>query len=348
MSKQRVTVFSLVLLPLKFSGFVDTYYAYDFNTPANHKREYTTQPSRHDQPGINLAYLDTSAETEKTRGRLALQFGDSVDRNYAPMEKDLKYIQEAYLGRKLGEKTWLDLGIFLGNVGAESWISKNNWTYSRALNLDYVPYYSSGLRLEHSIDEKRSFQLQVLNGWQNIKENNESKAVGMQYKHLLSESLTFTYNNFFGDEEVVPSLETGRYQSRFRVYHNFIIQYLASESWQYLTALDLGHQAQQENGGVDPWYSASFTVRKVLNDTQSTALRAEYFNDRHQANVVTLTRNGFQVTGASLNFDQKIGQSTVWRTELRGFMSKDKIYTLRKAQSSHFDSFLVTSISTWF
>jgi hypothetical protein len=337
-------------LPVKFGGFMDTYYAYDFNVPKNHEREFTTQPVRHNEFNINLAYIEAVMKQEKTRGRLALQYGQSVIKNTVgePRDgktsgpQDAKVFQEAYIGKRLGNKTWLDFGIFLGNIGAESWISKDNWTYTRALNLDYVPYYSSGVRLEHSLTEKEVIQLQILNGWQNMSENNNGKAIGMQYKRLIKDKVTFTYNNFFGDEEVVSS------RSRFRAYHNFIFQWIKDDRWQYLGSFDVGHQSQQQNNGVDGWTATTLTIRRILNLKQSLAIRMEYYSDPHQANIVTGTPNGFQVSGASINFDQKMDETVMWRTELRGFNSKDEIYPQNSDGKNRLNGFLVTSFSAWF
>ncbi|MGE3609565.1 MAG: outer membrane beta-barrel protein [Bacteriovoracaceae bacterium] len=343
-------------IPLKIGGLIDTYYAYDFNAPSNHEREFTTQPVRHNEFNINLAYLDATIKKDKTRARFAYQIGQSVNKNTVGEPRlgatsgpeDAKHIQEAFIGKRIGEKTWVDGGIFLGNIGAESWISKDNWTYSRALNLDYVPYYSAGVRLEHQIDSQQSVQFQILNGWQNMSENNHAKAIGMQYKNQVSERTTFTYNNFLGDEQVVPNPKTSQFNSRFRGYHNFIVQFLKNDEWNFLGAIDIGHQAQQNNNGVDVWGASTLTVRKVINKIEAVAFRAEYYNDRHQANVVTNSRNGFQVVGASMNYDQKIDSDALWRTELRGFSSKDKIYPKGSKYTSKLDGFLVTSLTFWF
>lgn len=337
-------------LPLKLGGFLDTYYAYDFNNPKNHEREFTTQPARHNEFNVNLAYIEAVLKQEKTRGRFALQFGQSVTKNTVSEPRDgatsgpddAKIFQEAYVGKKLGSNTWIDFGIFLANIGAESWISKDNWTYTRALNSDYVPYYSAGVRLEHHLNETQSFQVQFLNGWQNMSENNQGKALGMQYKNHISENLTFTYNNFFGDEEVVSA------RPRFRAYHNLILQWLQDERWQYLVSFDVGHQAQQANNGTDGWTATSMTIRRVLNQEQALAWRMEYYSDPHEANILTGTSNGFQVSGASINFDQKLDQNVLWRTELRGFYAKDKIYTQGSSEQNRMDGFLVTSFSAWF
>ena len=321
-------------LPVKIGGFLDTYYAYDFNRPRDHEREFTTQPVRHNEFNVNLAYIDAVLKQEKTRGRLALQYGQSVIKNTTgePREgatsgpQDAKIFQEAYVGKRIGPQTWIDGGIFLGNIGAESWISKDNWTYSRALNLDYVPYYSAGIRLDHQFNERQSGQLQILNGWQNMSENNEAKAIGMQFRQVITDKVTFTYNNFLGDEKVVPNQETGKFHSRFRGYHNFILQWPVSDRWQFLSAVDFGHQAQQSNNGVDGWGAAALTVRRVLDEINALAFRVESYFDPHQANVVTNSPNGFQVFGASMNYDQKIDEKSLWRTEIRGFKSKDEIY----------------------
>lgn len=337
------------VLPVKISGFIDTYYAFDSNTPATNEREFTTQPVRHNEFNVNLAYIDAVVEKEKTRGRLALQFGNSVTRNYSSEPNtDLKVLQEAYVGRKIGDRTWIDMGIFLGNIGAESWISKDNWTYTRSLNLDYVPYYSSGVRLTHQIDNHQSFQIQILNGWQNITENNQGKALGMQYKNQFNDKMIFTYNNFFGDEEVVLNPKTEKFNSRFRAYHNFIFQFDYSDKWHFLGAFDVGHQSQQNNKGVDGWYNSTLTIKHVLNSEQSLSFRAEYYNDRHQANIMTGTKNGFEVIGASLNYDQKLDDTALWRTEIRGFHSKDEIYTQGRNNKNRNDGLFVTSLSIWF
>jgi hypothetical protein len=323
---------------LSFGAFIDSYYAYDFNRPSDRERPFTTQPTRHNEFNINLAYLESVLERETLRGRLALQMGTSVTRNtIAERNRDLQYIQEVIVGKRLGENTWIDMGIFLSHIGLESWISKNNWVYSRALFSDNVPYYASGVRIQHE-----NIQFIIMNGWGNMTENNEGKALGFQYKKKLSQKMSFTYNNFFGDEEVVSD------RSRFRGYHNFVFEYLASSRWQYQGAIDFGHQSQQLNDGVDGWVTGAVIIRRILNPEQSLAMRAEYYADPHEANVVTNTSEGFQVTALSLNFDQKLEEKAMWRNEIRGFYSEDKIYPREAKSLGRLNGFIVTSLSLWY
>jgi hypothetical protein len=97
---------------IDFGAFLDSYYAYDFNRPEV-ERAYSTQSVKHDEPAINLAHIEMKIQTERLRSRLALQAGDSVERNAVLEPGSSKYIQESYIGVKLGEKTWVDAGLFL-------------------------------------------------------------------------------------------------------------------------------------------------------------------------------------------------------------------------------------------
>jgi hypothetical protein len=320
---------------ISFDGFLDSYYAYDFNNPPHNARVYTTQPARHNEPNINLIHAGVNLKEDRYRGRFALQAGNSVENNTVyEANQDLGHIQESYLGYKIDEKTWVDAGIYLGNIGMESWISKNNFTYSRSLMLDYVPYYSTGIRVSHDTDEKNHFEFHLMQGWQNISETNSAKSIGFQWKVS-----KFTYNNFFGDERVIPGQE-----NRFRTYHNFIYQDKFSDTLEYQTSADIGTQAQQQNDGVDAWFAAAFTLRKKLNEKEFMAWRIEHYADPHQSNVKTNSPNGFVVQSASMNFDHHFSHYVLWRTEVRGYHSRDKIYP----HQSNTDGFAVTSLAVSF
>lgn len=310
---------------VSYEGFLDAYFAYDFNHPRGAIRPYTTQPLRQSEPNINLAFGGFRIEKKNWRGRIALQGGNSVEANTTLETSDLKYIQESYLGMKIGEKTWVDGGIYLGHIGGESWISRDNWTYTRSLSSDYTPYYATGVRITHE-----NFQIHFMNGWQNIREDNQAKAVGLQYNYRKF----FTYNNFFGDEEV-----TGP-RPRFRGHHNFIFR-----GENILGTFDVGHQAQRNSSGTDLWWSVSLTRRYEIGETRSMAVRFEHYADPHEANVRTFTPDGFRVTSASVNFDQRLPREILWRTELRGFHSHDRIYPESSGKLSRYDGFLVTSLS---
>src|SRR5687768_1660313 len=58
-----------------FGGFVDAYYAFDFGRPVNQDRSFasgnlfTTQPARHSEVNVNLAFVEAKLEAPRLRGR---------------------------------------------------------------------------------------------------------------------------------------------------------------------------------------------------------------------------------------------------------------------------------------
>src|SRR5512146_1038013 len=136
------------------SGFVDGYYAYDFNYPRSLDRPYTTQAARHDEFNINLAFIAATLSGPRLRGRFAAQFGTSVQANYAAEPRlgtlsgpDVsRFIQEATAGYQVAPTLWVDAGVFFSPFGSENWISRDNWTYTRSFIADESPYYEAGVK----------------------------------------------------------------------------------------------------------------------------------------------------------------------------------------------------------
>lgn len=324
-------------LPIVFGGFIDTYYVYDFNNPANHDRSFTTQPSRHNEFNVNLTFVDAKLSTEQLRGRLALQTGTSVQSNYSSEPTLGQHIQEAVIGYRVTDKLWIDGGIYLSHIGFESWISKENWTYTRSLAADFSPYYQSGVKATYQWTDTLSTQLHVLNGWQNISEKNGNKALGLQIAYNPNPQLSFTYNNFFGNEV----------GSQWRFFNDLIAKVALTPTIQIAAIYDIG--LQQTSGGESAavWQTYGAFVRYQFTPRLSFTARGEQFFDRNQVIVATGTANGFLTTGTSINADVTLHEQALWRTELRGLWSKDSIYPKGLGTSTS-NGFIVTSLSLWF
>ena len=75
--------------------------------------------------------------------------------------------------------------------------------------------------------------------------------------------------------------------------------------------------------------------------------KAEYYNDKNGVIINTETPNGFQTFGYSFNVDYAIFKNVVFRTEARGFTSKDAIF----AKNDEFrkgNFFITSSLAVWF
>lgn len=336
----------------KLEAFIDTYYAYDFNRPSPPERQYTTQPVRHNEANINLAYISGELIREKTRGKLTLQYGNSVTKNYSTEPTlgstsgalNCQLFQEAYVGYKLRPNMWLDAGIYLGHIGMESWISKYNYTYSRSLVLDYVPYYQTGARLTHVIDENSELQYHLVNGWQNISENNQDKAVGIQFLHRFPTDLIFTYNNFLGNDKGISGKVTPQTKSTLRTFQDLNIEKKLGERFSLKVAFDFGTQERTDSHKTNTWTGWGTVLRYKLNETDYVAGRLEQYHDKNQANAVTNTPNGFIVDGFSVNYDKQLDEGALWRIEYRRFHSKDAIYP-KKSGFAKDNDYIVTSLA---
>lgn len=311
---------------IEFGAFVDAFYAYDFNEPASRERLYTINPARHNEFNIGLAYLEAKVSADRLRGRLALQTGTSVFANYSGEVRDpskpggaqladvLMNLQEAFAGYRIAEGLWLDAGIYLSHIGGESFISKDNWTYTRSLVADFSPYYQTGVKLTWDPGSAWAFQLHLLNGWQNILETNGDKAIGTQITYRASERLTFTHNALVGRE------------AEFRIFQDLVIKYQVSPAWETLLAIDFGLQRRAGGGSFGNWWGASLLNRLRLSERMHLATRLEIYRDPEKFIVATGTPNGFQVWGVSANVDVQLLPQLLWRNELRFLNSLDAVY----------------------
>lgn len=326
--------------PLTINAFVDTYYAYDLLRPIDNERKYTTQPLRHNEFNINLAYIATKYNSDNIRGNIALATGTYVESNYILETPLLRNIFEANAGYKIIDNLWIDAGVFPSHIGIESAISKDNWNYSRSLISDNTPYYLSGLKLTYNPYNDLLFSFLLVNGWQNIKDNNDEKSIGTQIQYKINENINFNWSTFIGNEinKTSPSL--------IRFYNNLWLIYELFPYLKFSASFDLGIQ-QKDNSfsRFDFVTGASILSRlSLFDDKLFISGRLEFYSDPNQIIVSTKSPNGFQTIGGSINFDYNISKNLMYRIEFRTIKSIDNIYPSINGLSNT-DSFIVTSIS---
>ena len=307
---------------IKISGYIDTYYTYDYNKPSNHDRQYTNMAARHDEFNINHAYIMGEYEDSKFRGVLGLQTGTYVDFNYAAEPSDAsKLIYKAYAGVKLSEKVWVDAGMFGGHTGYEAVESINNEIYSRALATEYTPYYETGVRLTAELSEKITLTGVILNGWQNIAETNDTKSFGMNINFKASEDLELNYGNYFGDEG------NGFIGSRYRYFHHAYVRYQFSDKFHSMLSMDFG--SQEQSVGKENFYFLTFISQYKISDKVSLAMRFEKVDDEFQILLPTSPASfgGFVGEVYTFNINYHINENAMFRVEARFFDTDNDIFT---------------------
>jgi putative OmpL-like beta-barrel porin-2 len=329
-----------------WNAFVDTYYAYDFGRPATFDRVFTTQAERHDEFNVNLAYVAASLTSDRIRGRVALQAGTSVQANYAgePAIGSVsgatlsRHIQEATAGARLAPSLWVDGGVYFSYIGWEGWISRDNPTYTRSLVAEYTPYYLSGVHLTwqprtNGGSSILTFQLHVMNGWQNISENNYGKAVGVRIDWQVSPHAALAYANFIGNErpQGVPAAT--------RVFNQVMLRG-TSGRWSGQGQVDYGSEAGHD------WYGLVAIGRESIAPTVALSVRVERYSDPHQIVVATGTPAGLVSNGASLGVDVGKPAGLLWRTEVRGLRATSPLFPSQGAPNATRANFvIVTSLA---
>ena len=334
-----------------FGGFVDTYYAFDFNRPRNFDRAFTTQPARHNEFNVNLAFVEAKLDAPRMRGRLAIQMGTSVQANYAGEPRhgaisgpDLaRFIQEAVVGTKLADNLWVDGGIFLSHIGMEGFVSRDNPMYTRSLVADYSPYYESGVKATWQATPTVSALFTVVNGWQNISETNSAKSVGAHIDYVPSTSTTYSYFNYLGDE--APDSATHR---QVRFYNGIGLKSALSPQFLVLAELDFGTQGRANGVGSSHWYGGMITGRYQATPLAAIVGRLERYDDRDQVLIVTGVLDGFRANGASIGLDVTPQPRVLWRSELRGFNGERAVFPKHDGGPSKSDAFVVTSLGLTF
>ena len=337
-----------------FGGFVDTYFAWDFGRPPSFDRsfatgvQFTTQPARHNEFNVNLAFIEARLDGELVHGRVALQAGTSVQSNYAaePTKGTVsgpgltRHIQEAYAGARLSPGLWIDAGIFYSHMGAEAWASRDNATYSRSLVADYSPYYSSGVRAAWQATPRLMARIDVVNGWQNVSENNSGKGIGTRFDYALTRSVTLSYYDFFSNEA----------GNRCRAF-NGLSGKATIGRMMLLGELDVGTQSKSAaSGGSAMWWGYTAVVRGAFTSVLAVVGRIEAFDDKDQVIVATGdSARPLRTIGASFGIDVVPQVRLLWRTELRGFRNRTGVFPNgANGYPRRADAFIVTSLGATF
>lgn len=349
--------------PVEFGFFVDGYYNASLNRPDSKELQYTTQATRTNEYNINLAYLDAKIETDRIRGRFAAQFGTSVVANYGgegtkgktSNENSIRNMQEAYGGFRFGKSTWLDAGIYFGHLGYESWISHENFVYTRALSLDYVPYYVSGLRLSGKISDKVSYQLHLNNGYQVVTDNNKDMSGGFRLEWNPYSSLMFRWNHFMGNEQPTAAPKEMRY------YNNFIAEWKPLEHLTLASSFDVAYQERASREDLVYTDNGPMYIRKDSNAFRQVYVgniwiaykflpewrigtRFERYLDREQMIVATGSKDGFQTGGATATLDYIPDPAVLVRFTYQYRRSMDPIYP-HETNTSKLDRMFIFSLS---
>lgn len=253
------------------SGYVESFYQWNFNRPSNGISNYRGFDTRHNSLTISNAVLDSGFRARDLLGRLALQVGHTPATVYqeepdapgsdgaGPSNAALwRFLQRASVGWQVTHTWLLEAGLFLTNVGVESVSVKDNWNWSRTNAFVRLPTYQTGAKVTYRLSDRADLIGGVFNGWSSVVDNNGAKSILLQAQLRVAERLSASFAYFSGIERDPGAPEGGPWRHAFDGY----IQLDASR-WLQLAA--------EVNGG---WERTRFGFHPFAGSAAYTRIRA--------------------------------------------------------------------------
>lgn len=311
---------------IKVTGYLETYYSYDFNKPLDHNRPgFIYSHNRHNELNLNLGFIKGSYDDGTIRANVALMAGSYANANLSAEPGVFKNVYEANAGIKLTKSAnlWLDAGIFSSHIGFESAISKDCWVLTRNISSENTPYYESGAKVTYVTEDGKFTAVALyLNGWQRIKrqDGNNKPAGGLQLSWKPTDKITVNYSNFLGTEGA-DSVGVRRF------YHNVYGIFQLTDHVGVTLGVDYGTQQKAKGSSAkSEIFSPVAIAQYKFNSKWAVAGRVEHYQDKNGVFIATGTANGFKTTGYSMNVDYSPVRNAVLRVEGKVYDSKDKVF----------------------
>jgi hypothetical protein len=309
--------------PIDFSGLVDGYYNFNFNHPASMVNQTYNFDYQANQFSINMAKLSMSHTADPVGFQVDFGFGKAFDQIHNTGEEEpqiFKNIEQAYVSLKPFKKNGLqlDFGEFVTSAGAEVIESHSNWNYSRSLLFALaVPYYHFGLRVTEPMGKYFTGGFQVVNGWNNIEDNNSGKTIGV-VGNFATKKISWNNNYYTGPEN------TGTNKG-FRNLYDTTLLLTPKDAFNAYINFDYGQNRSYDAknvGTTAAWYGIAGAAKLQMNGKNALTPRLEWFKDR----------NGFETGQAqslkefTLTYEYRWVEGLLSRLEYRHDWSDKNFY----------------------
>src|SRR2546430_27593 len=324
-----------LLGPTSVSGFVDTYYNYNSNQPSSRTNGFRSFDVASNQFGLNLVELVVDKTPDPTNSRtgyhIALGFGQAMDAvNGSEPQAGLgfdQYLKEAYFSylAPAGKGLQIDVGKFVTPHGAEVIETKDNWNYSRGILFSYaIPYYHFGMRAKYAFNDKYSVTGFLVNGWNNVVDNNTGKTYGLSFGWNPSKKFAIGQNYMVGPEE-------NSLNSNLRQLSDTVITYSPTSRLSFIVNGDYGRGDRfitdtTTNTFSHPvfWTGVAGYVKYAFNSSSAIATRYEYYDDHDGYTTGTLAPTHFNEF--TMTFERLVAHHIISRFEFRRDISNQPVF----------------------
>jgi hypothetical protein len=297
--------------PINFSGLVDGYYSLNFNHPASRVNNARNFDARANQFSLNMMKLTAEHTADPVGFRVDLGFGRAFEIFHAaePGGLDIyRNIMQAYVSVK--PASWgglqFDFGKFATSAGAELTETHLNWNYSRSLLFANGPYYHFGARTAVPIGSHFTAGFQLINGWNNVEDNNTGKTMG--FTAGVTSSKVNWFNNYYTGPEKTNTNEGWRH------FYDTVLQVNPAGNVAFSLNFDYGHES---NPGAPAYkfYGISTAMRFAAGEHFAFSPRYDWYKDRD--GFITGYGEDLTLQEFTLTLDYKMREGFLSRFEYR-------------------------------
>jgi hypothetical protein len=337
---------------VEVSGIVDGYYSYNTN-----KVDMFTQGRafdvRHNAFSLQLAKLTLQKANSKDNPlgfRLDLGLGETVDRvvsvSDASRNEASKHVLQAFASyvAPVGGGLVIDFGKYYTPVGAEVIETKDNFNYSRGWLFTYGPYYHVGFRAKYAFNDKAALTGFLMNGWDNLFENNAGanagKTAGFQLALTPMKKLALTQTYLAGPEAPLANLPDKSARDNWRHIADTVATYYVNDKLTLLGNFVYG--ADGDNAGKrGHWTGFAGYFKYAFNNRFAFAPRFEVFNDKDGLRTGTAQT----VKDITLTQEVKLVNNLLTRFEYRRDFSNQQFFTDAKGAARSQQNTFILGIS---
>ena len=318
---------------LAVNAFVSTAYQYNSNRPATGATSYRVFDFNDNSFNLDVAELvvqiaaskpnDAGFRVDFAAGNSIPQITKTQDQNAAQF--DLQQAFASYIA-PLGSGLRFDVGKFVTHMGYEliEGYDGYNDNYSRSILFGYaIPFTHTGVKASYAFSSKVAGMVEVVNGWDLLRDNNRSKSVGAQLALTPVAPLT-VFLNWIGGAELANDNHTNR--------NVFDVVAIVKPTKSVTLGVNGDYGIEDGTSAVNPgsdatWKGIAGYATLAMTSKFSVALRGETFHDEDGVRLGT----GTKATLSEVTFTPayKFTDHVVLRGEVRYDTANQPILTKR-------------------
>ncbi|HXJ40121.1 MAG TPA: porin [Bryobacteraceae bacterium] len=327
---------------IKVSGLIDGYYSFNANHPATGFNTLRNFEVKSNQFSLNMIKMSFTRAAEPVGFTLDLGYGRAWQIFHAtdPAGPNVVlYLPQAYLSLK--PKNWggfqFDFGKFYTSAGAE--LTENNltWSYGRGYLYTNGPYYHFGARMTKPINQHFSVGFQLVNGWNNVEDNNSGKTLGVTTAWT-GKKIAW-YNNYYAGPEKNAT------NKGWRNFYDTVLNLNPTDKTSVYVNFDYGREKDAlgvKNNAT--WVAIGVAGRLQTTERTAVAVRYENYDDRNGfITGQSQSLNSFTLTG-----ECKWQQGLISRLEYRRDWSDKPFFERGTLGVNKNQSTLTLGFIAWF